>query len=105
MIFRGGWSGPPAPLWYRPCAKDMLTLCILVDFPVHKVCDCPLYTLGGHGENFLYNNVFMSLNVILILANSADPDEMQHRDAFHLGLNCVPKYPFMGFPVYKGYIP
>ena len=39
--------------------------------------------------------------VVLILANSADPDEMQHYAAFHLGLHCLPKYPFMGFPVYK----
>ena len=27
--------------------------------------------------------------VVLILANSSDPDEMQH-----LGLNCLPEYPF-----------
>ena len=27
--------------------------------------------------------------------NSADPDEMQHA-AFHLGLHCLQKYPFIG---------
>ena len=27
---------------------------------------------------------------------STNPDEMQHYAAFHLGLHCLPKYPFMG---------
>ena len=31
---------------------------------------------------------------VLILANSAEPDEMQHYAAFHLGLHCLSKYPF-----------
>ena len=43
-----------------------------------------------------------SLNIsipedFLILANSADPDEMQHYAAFHLGLHCLPKYLFRHF--------
>ena len=38
--------------------------------------------------------VFLSLKIVLILANSADPDEMQHNAAFHLGLHCLPKYLF-----------
>ena len=42
-------------------------------------------------------DVFLSLKVILILANDANPDEMKHYAAFHLGLHCLPKYPFMGF--------
>ena len=28
--------------------------------------------------------------VVLILANSADPDEMQHYAAFYLGIHCLP---------------
>ena len=28
------------------------------------------------------------------LVNSADPDEMPHYVAFHLGLHCLPKYLF-----------
>ena len=40
----------------------------------------------------------------MILANSADPDEMQHYAAFHLGLHCLPKYPFGGFQYTKGYV-
>ena len=39
--------------------------------------------------------------VVLILANSADPDEMQHHAAFHLCLYCFPKYPFRGFQYTK----
>ena len=40
-----------------------------------------------------------------ILANSADPDEMQHDAAFHLGLHCLPKYPFRVSSIIKGYNP
>ena len=47
-------------------------------------------------------DVFLSLNVVLILANSEDPDKMQHYAAFHLGPYCLPKYSYRGFPVYKG---
>ena len=43
----------------------------------------------------------LAMKVVLILANSTDPDEMQHKVAFHLGLHCLPKYS-LGFPVYKG---
>ena len=41
---------------------------------------------------------------MVTLANSEDPDEMQHNAAFHLGLHCLPKYSFRGFPEYKGLI-
>ena len=34
---------------------------------------------------------------ILNSANSVDPGEIQHHAAFHLGLHCMPKYPFSGF--------
>ena len=40
------------------------------------------------------NIIFLSLKVVFILANSADPDEMLHHAAVHLGLHCLPKYPF-----------
>ena len=42
------------------------------------------------------------LTVVLILANSADPDEMQHTAAFHLDLHCLPKYSFRAFQYKKG---
>ena len=44
------------------------------------------------------------MQVVLIVANSADPDEMQHYAAFHLGVHCLPMYPIRGFPIYKGLI-
>ena len=34
----------------------------------------------------------LSLKIDFVLANSADPDEMLHNAAFHLGLSCLPKY-------------
>ena len=49
------------------------------------------------------HGVFLSLKVVLILANTADPDEMQHYAAFHLGLHCLPKYHFKGCQYTKGY--
>ena len=42
---------------------------------------------------FLNYDVFVPLKVVLIFANSADPDEMQHHAAFHLGVHCLPKVP------------
>ena len=36
--------------------------------------------------------VFLSLTIIFIVANSADPDEMPSFAAFHLGLHCLPIY-------------
>ena len=36
-------------------------------------------------------------HAVLILANSADPGEMQHCAAFHLGLHCLLKYSLRGF--------
>ena len=41
--------------------------------------------------------------MVSIFANSADPDEMQHFAAFHLGLHCLPKYLFTGMQNEKGH--
>ena len=41
--------------------------------------------------------LFLSLKIVIIIANIVDPDEMQHHAAFHLGLHCLPKYPFRDF--------
>ena len=51
-----------------------------------------LYFKGSHNYD-----VLLSLKVVLILANSADSDEMQQP----LGLPCLPKYPFRGFQYKK----
>ena len=37
---------------------------------------------------------FLSLKITFVLANSVDPDEMLHYEAFHQGLHCLPKYSF-----------
>ena len=43
------------------------------------------------------------MTIVLILANSVDPGEMQHYAAFHLGLHCLPEYPFRGIQYTKDY--
>ena len=52
---------------------------------------------GVRVYNYHKNIIFLSLKMDLVLANSADPDEMLHYAAFHLGLHCLPRYPFRGF--------
>ena len=37
------------------------------------------------------------MRVVLILADSAVSDEMQHDTVFHLGLHFFPDYPFRDF--------
>ena len=51
---------------------------------------------------FSKNVVFFCMKIVNNFTNSVDPDEMQHYAAFHLGLHCLPKYLFRGFPEYKG---
>ena len=41
---------------------------------------------------FLKNIVLLSLMIDFVLANSSDADEMLHFVAFHLSLQCLPKY-------------
>ena len=50
--------------------------------------------IKGSQVTFQNNNVFLSLKISFVLANNADPDEMPHYAAFHLGLHCLPKYLF-----------
>ena len=58
-------------------------LCVLMGFPIHT-------DKTSTGSRLYWTNydVFLSLDVVLILANSADPDEMQHYAAFHQSLHC-----------------
>ena len=39
--------------------------------------------------------------IFFLYLDSVDPFEMQHYAAFHLGLHCLEKYSFRGFPVNK----
>ena len=61
-------------------------------FPIHIdtiSMGLPILYFKGLQVDFSKYDVF--LEVVLILANSADPD------AFQLGLHCLPKYPIRGF--------
>ena len=60
-----------------------------------------VYIYGSH-VIISKNIVFLSLKIGFVLVNSADPYLMQHYAAFHLGLHCLPKYPFRGFRSTKG---
>ena len=48
------------------------------------------------GYNFQKNIVFLSLKIDFVSAKSANPDEMLHFAAFHLGLHYLEKYLFRG---------
>ena len=82
-----------------------LVLCFLMCSPLRinaiKMV-CLLYMLRGHRTEFPNYDVFLSLKIVMVSANSIDPDEMTRYVAFHLGLYCLPKYPFMGFQNTKG---
>ena len=43
------------------------------------------------------NMLYLSQKMNFVLGNSADPDEMPHNAAFHLGLHRLPKHPYWGF--------
>ena len=56
-------------------------------------------TLNFFSVRYNLSEIFSlhSLNMDFVKANSADPDAMMHRVAFHLGLPCSIKYPVRGF--------
>ena len=51
---------------------------------------------------FLQNIVFFCPKIFFTFTNSVDPDEMQQYAAFYLGLHCLQKCMFSGFPNTKG---
>ena len=58
----------------------MLTLCVLMDFPIHidsMIMGLPIVYVKGSQFFFQNFDVFLFLKLVLILANSADSDEMQ----------------------------
>ena len=76
-----------------------------MDFPI------PIHTIRmglfiiyykGSLVEFFNNYVLHSLKLVLIIANSAGPNEMLYFAPFHLGLHCLPKYPFRHFQYTKG---
>ena len=66
---------------------------------VDTIWNCPfVFFKKGCVSKFLKKMYFCPcrLFVTVILANGADPDEMPPNAAFHLGLQCLPKYLFIG---------
>ena len=74
-----------------------ITFCILIYFPIQintlRMGLSIIYFKGSQVE--ISNQLRMFPKIVFILANSADPDEMQHYwyATFHLGLHDTPKYP------------
>ena len=60
------------------------------------------YSNRGLGLELSNYFVFLSLNSIFILANSADPDEMPLFAASYLYLYCLSIFPFTAFPLRIG---
>ena len=63
------------------------------------------YIMRGHRLYFCIFQKFivsLSLKIDFSVENSADPDEIPHHAAFHLGLHCLSKSPYVGFLVFTG---
>ena len=70
-----------------------------MDFPIHIDTirmELPIVYFKGSQVDISKSWCVLFLKIVLVLANSVDPDEMQHCAAFHLGLHCLLKYPFGG---------
>ena len=81
-----------------------LTFFVLMDFPKHaNTCTIsPFCVLRGLWSKFLNYDLFMSLKSFFILTNRANPDEMMHYAATHLGLHCLPMNLLAGIQNEKG---
>ena len=69
-----------------------------INFPIQRATikiGLSIICLKGSQIDFPNNCVHQSLNIVFIIANSADPDKMHQ----------TIKLPFQGFPIYKGFIP
>ena len=82
-------------LWYTN------GFCLLVWYNKLGIVHCTYLGVSGYiVEEILYSFVWRPF--LPFKTNSVHPDEMQHNAAFHLGLHCLLKYPFRGFPNTKG---
>ena len=60
-----------------------------MDFPIHIDTSMGLPIVYFKGSRVEFSkSLLLSLKIVLIVANSADLDKMQHDAAFHLGLHC-----------------
>ena len=58
----------------------------------------PYKGITGYMYNFKLKLIF-SLQIVLVVANSVDPDKMTR---YRLSLHCLPTYLFRGFQFTKG---
>ena len=83
---------------YRFSVQNGLTLNALKDysfwFDTINLGWSIAYKVGSKVINPKNKNVFLSMKMAFVLANSVDPDEMLQYAAFHLGLHCFSKYTF-----------
>ena len=93
------------PLQFQKQDVSRLTLCVPMDssfwfYTIHLGWSI-VYI---EWSQVIISNFFhiFSLLIDFVLGSSADPDEMQQCMTFHLGLHCLPKYPFRGFRYTKG---
>ena len=84
-----------------------LSLFILMDYAIHiNTINMELSILYSKGL-LVKISIKWCISVpedLFILANSENHDEMSAYAAFHLGVHCLPKYPFTGFQNEKGYV-
>ena len=81
--------GTPVPTYLKDCSWDVKNQ--IKQTKPTEFQDGSLYILRF--KNVPQTIVFLSLKIELVLANSADPDEMLHNAAFHLGLHLFAKIP------------
>ena len=58
--------------------------------------------MSGYNIKNIVSIVFFCLKICFTYIYSVDPDEMPQYVPFHLGLYCLYKYQFKGFPYTKG---
>ena len=92
-------------MWHFICVFTVCQSTLLVvpniplEFPIKFDTVKPRWTIiyiEGSQVIIFKNLVFLSMKMYLVLAISADPDEMQLHVAFHLCLHCLPKYSISG---------
>ena len=88
------------PKNFHPCISSPVgsTLFIQMDYPMYIdtiSMELSIVYFKVLPVKILSNNVCLFLKIV-ILANSADPDEMLSYAPFYLDLHCLPKYLFMG---------
>ena len=100
------WKVPKCKLTEMRNKYRLLTLLrqmeFLTTFYTAKSGWSIVYMEGVTGYNFQNNNLSLSLKIDFVLANSADPDEIPHYAAIHMGISCLSKYPIRVFWFQKG---